>query len=251
MKEAFKAQNIAPHLVRVLCDAAAPGGEPIGTIQLLPRGPDVKTVDGRSFKLSRPEAVIAASPGVDGLLLDWEHGSESPFGSSRAAGWVRNLRLESSGVFGSVTYTPKGAEDVRTKAFRFISPVLLLDPDTREVQSIVSCALTNSPAIPAMTPAQVEAYSARLSARGTLQAVDPKVRERLRKAGLTDSQIGAAAQFVAANRASRAQQAPWQDELTADARARLKKSGLSDEQITRASQYAADRRAQQRAERGR
>jgi phage I-like protein len=152
-------------LVRVLCEVSpnAEGKLP-ESIQLLPAGPLVNTRDGRKFVVTSLENVIAASS-LD-LLVDWEHASEVG-GSTEAAGWITGLELSDgtmkpAGLWGSVTFTPEGARDVATKAYRFLSPVLLLDPETRDVQQVVSAALTNRPAL---HMAALDSFRERLSAR--------------------------------------------------------------------------------------
>lgn len=141
-------------LVRVLCEA-----EPVVNaageqwVQVMPLGPFVEARDGRTFQVS--DALSAAAVSEVPMLIDWEHESESWGGSTRAAGWVEGLKVQHDdagefprkGVWGRAQWTPEGKADVESKAYRFLSPVLLLDSETRDVQQIVSVALTNRPAL--------------------------------------------------------------------------------------------------------
>jgi phage I-like protein len=117
-------------------------------LQIVPPGDSVEARDGRTFSITKPDAAIAASEVP--ALIDWEHRSEfGMFGSSEAAGWIKAFRYDPfAGMVAEVEkWTPKGAEAVKTGAYRFLSPVLLLNKETREVERVISVALTNTPAL--------------------------------------------------------------------------------------------------------
>ena len=159
--------NDGRHLVRLVCEAESVEIEGSQWCQILPAGPFVPAIDGRAFVVSEPEKVLARSKVP--MLVDWEHQSESFLGSTRAAGWIEELFFETGsarfprpGLWGRTNWTPDGKKDVDTKAFRYLSPVVLLDPDTREAQEIASVALTNRPALEMQS---LESYRERLSAK--------------------------------------------------------------------------------------
>jgi phage I-like protein len=97
------------------------------------------------------QVVAAFAPEV---LVDFEHRSENSDDTSAAA-WVemlevRDFRLsdgsgnEKSGLFGLLRFTDTGAEAVRGRRLRFLSPVWPLDSEGRPVL-LKSVALTNTP----------------------------------------------------------------------------------------------------------
>lgn len=145
-------------LVRVCCEVLPPEGASAPEwIQITPRGPLVQARDGRTFQINDNLRLLANTELP--LLLDWEHESERPNGSTRAAGWIEELRWEDpasqpdgsafprAGMWGRVSWTSTGSSDVASRAYRYLSPVLLLDAETRSVEQIVSVALTNTPAL--------------------------------------------------------------------------------------------------------
>jgi len=122
-------------------------------IQIMPFGPLVAARDGRSFIVSSLASVVQQTELP--LLVDWEHRSE--WGDTEAAGWVEELAIETAqdgsgkfprpGLWGRVSWTDKGKVDVASKAYRFLSPSLLLSHDTQDAQQVLAVALTNRPAL--------------------------------------------------------------------------------------------------------
>jgi phage I-like protein len=155
-------------LIRVACELDLVESEGAHWCQILPFGPFVAARDGRSFIVSSIEKVLLSTKTP--LLFDWEHQSESFFGSTRASGWGEELFVEDGikkrfprpGIWARAEWTEEGAKDVKSKAFRYLSPVVLLDPESREAQEIASVALTNRPALEMQG---LESYRERLSAR--------------------------------------------------------------------------------------
>lgn len=159
--QAFHAQEIGRtdegnRVVRLAFELAlegAGGGDSKGSapkrLHVVPAGPKVFARDGRSFRVNDPAKVIAASETP--MLIDWEHMSE--YGHTKAAGWVSSLEFvdaedATAGIWGTVeSWTPQGEADVSSKAYRYLSPVLVIDAMTEEVVSVVSVALTNKPAL--------------------------------------------------------------------------------------------------------
>jgi phage I-like protein len=123
-------------------------------ICLLPLG-QVDLVDGRPpFEVDR-EAVAAMveafnSRGVD-LVVDYEHQSLNG-GRAPAAGWIKELTAKEDGLWARVEWTAQAQEYLRQKEYRYFSPVLRLDPDTRRPLVLMHVALTNVPAMKGVAP---------------------------------------------------------------------------------------------------
>lgn len=80
------------------------------------------------------------------ILYDYEH--NSLYGDSRAAGWIDKLvHVPGQGVYAHVEWTPKAAEDIAKKVYRYSSPYFYFDPKTGAVKQLISVALTNNPAL--------------------------------------------------------------------------------------------------------
>lgn len=117
---------------------------PAGTFQL---------VDGRGpFHNFDPEAVISASNarrGATELPGDYDHHIDvaKQLGiKGIACGWVKELKAEQGAVRARVEWTAAGAEHIRTKEFRYISP-RFGHAANGNVLCILRFALTNDPAI--------------------------------------------------------------------------------------------------------
>lgn len=134
-------------------------------IHMLPLGPVVVARDGRTFQITDLLKVVAATDVP--LLVDWEHNSE--FGQTRAAGWVEELEVETEakafprpGLWGRSVWTDEGQKDLKAKAFRFISPTIRIDNETRDVTQVLAVALTNRPAL---TLHGLESFREQMTAR--------------------------------------------------------------------------------------
>lgn len=120
-------------------------------VQLVPSGPRIEGIDGRTWKFSETEAeaVVDAfrSRGRE-LVIDWEHASEirAPAGQEApAAGWIRELEIRDGALWGRVAWTERAAEQIRRREYRFLSPVFLFTPTDRRVVRLTSAGLTNQP----------------------------------------------------------------------------------------------------------
>ena len=69
-----------------------------------------------------------------------------------AAGWVKDIVLKSDGIYCAVDWTERAAEYLKNREYRYLSPVVLTQGKERRVVALHSAALTNTPAIDAMTP---------------------------------------------------------------------------------------------------
>ena len=128
-------------------------GEAPEWIQLMPIGPAVDGRDGRSWTMSDPEAVVRDT--TLPMVLDWEHSTEikAPKGDEApAAAWLVELDVvreesagRSPGIWGRVDWTPRGASSVRSREYRFVSPVFQHTKGANEVLRLLNAALTNRP----------------------------------------------------------------------------------------------------------
>jgi phage I-like protein len=109
------------------CDRAlAPGGAAPEWVHLFPSGPMVGRCR-RRFDLAEPDAVITdfRKRGVD-LPIDYEHQSDTPEakrnGPVPAAGWIRDLRADDTGLWGRVEWTDTAREMIARHEYRYLSP---------------------------------------------------------------------------------------------------------------------------------
>lgn len=91
-----------------------------------------------------------AQRGVD-LVVDYEHqtlaGVQAP-----AAGWVKDLSIKDGYIVAKVEWTPKAAQYLENKEYRYISPVISARKSDGKAMGLHSLALTNTPAIEDMKP---------------------------------------------------------------------------------------------------
>lgn len=142
----------ATHFLPIaLCEANGAISAP-AYIQILPTGA-ITPNDGRGpWNMDNPQAVIDATKSRLGgleLMVDYNHQSEHSARNGQpapAAGWISELEARPEGIFGKVKWTERGENAVKSREFRYISPVFNHDAKGR-IKSIVSCALTNTPAL--------------------------------------------------------------------------------------------------------
>jgi phage I-like protein len=119
---------------------------PLGQVELLDR-PEPLQVDPESLA-----TLVRAfrSRGVD-LVIDYEHqslqGRQAP-----AAGWIKDLEDRGDGLWARVEWTSQAQEYLRNREYRYFSPVLQLDPETRQPLALMQVGLTNVPAIKRLPP---------------------------------------------------------------------------------------------------
>ena len=94
------------------------------------------------------EAMVAnwKATGERDILVDVDHASATG-GSTEAAAWAKNLRVEDDGLCADFELTPKGRELVEGKCYRFVSPGWTLADDGTPI-ALCSVALTNRPNLP-------------------------------------------------------------------------------------------------------
>lgn len=119
-------------------------------VELLPLG-KFEGRDGRGpFRVNDPEAVIAATQALRmeaGIPIDYDHAIDfgAPTGApAPAAGWIRELAVRGGSIWGRVQWTEHGAQAIRMREYRYLSPVFQFSPDGSVVR-ILRAGLTNNP----------------------------------------------------------------------------------------------------------
>lgn len=131
-------------------------GQVAKEVKLLPYGNPFFGRDGRGPWILRDqthaESVIALTRVTLGnidMMVDYDHASElaAPEGKGRAiaAGWIKNLRAEADGIWGTIEWTPQARAELASRQYRYINPYFRVNKTTREVTRLVNAGLTNSP----------------------------------------------------------------------------------------------------------
>lgn len=87
------------------------------------------------------------------IIIDRDHLSQLPNGTTAAAGWITNLEARNDGLYGKPAWSDDGEKEVRNGVFRYFSPVWLkknmesVEPGTNLMRplQIEEAALTNNP----------------------------------------------------------------------------------------------------------
>ena len=123
-------------------------------IQILPPGGKVRSTHGDFLfdEKAAKELMAAFDRRKNDLVVDYEHqtltGAEAP-----AAGWIKALAWDPvQGLWADVEWTPRGAEYVKNKEYRYLSPVIRIRKSDNRAVELHSAALTNDPAIDGMVP---------------------------------------------------------------------------------------------------
>lgn len=151
------AQHLARTNLVATCAMDLPPGAPSGSgwIHVLPAG-TFSGCDGRTYRLSTPDEVIAASRQAAGrcqIPVDYEHqidlapknGQPAP-----AAGWIAGMQARPDGVWGFVNWTARAAEHLARREYRYLSPVFAHTPDGR-ITRVLRAALVNNPNLDQLT----------------------------------------------------------------------------------------------------
>jgi len=126
------------------------------------------------------QAMVEAyrSRGVD-LVIDYEHqslqGERAP-----AAGWIKELEARPDGLWARVDWTQQARDYLEKKEYRYFSPVLKLDPETRKPTALMHVGLTNVPAINHLPPL-VARWGGEAAAREELKMGEPRGRAAARE----------------------------------------------------------------------
>lgn len=134
--------------------------EPPSRLLLIPWGRVKATRGDFTLDDSAAAEIIArfTDQGVD-LMIDLEHASvpdmnPKPEAGAPAMGWVKSLvAVPGEGLYcEGVEWTPRGAELVRNKEYRYLSPALFQEKETLRPFRIHSIALVNRPSIAGFPP---------------------------------------------------------------------------------------------------
>jgi phage I-like protein len=130
--------------------AAQAPSEPPTWVELIPTG-SFRGRDGRGpFHVDDPKAVIDATQALRmdaGIPIDYDHATDfaAPNGQpAPAAGWIKELKLHANSIWGRVEWTSHGADAIRTREYRYISPVFQFARDGAVVR-LLRAGLTNNP----------------------------------------------------------------------------------------------------------
>lgn len=87
------------------------------------------------------------------LSMDWEHQAlaEPPVEAPASAWWTPEIR-DGELWASDVKWTPRAAQQLRNKEYRYFSPAFTFDQETRRPDRIINAALTNIPAMDAIAP---------------------------------------------------------------------------------------------------
>lgn len=105
------------------------------------------TVDDESFELIQRQF---KNRRLD-LVIDYEHQTLEDV-QAPAAGWIKELYKGTDAIIAKVEWTQKGAEYLKNKEYKYLSPVVLVRKKDQKAAVLHSAALTNTPAIDGMFP---------------------------------------------------------------------------------------------------
>lgn len=117
-------------LILSTCDRAlSPAGGVPEWVHILPAG-HIMSRDGREFDLPDPAVLVLdfQDRGVD-LVIDYEHQNDIPAaklkGPIPAAGWIKELAADETGLWGRVEWTTTARDMIARKEYRYLSPSFL------------------------------------------------------------------------------------------------------------------------------
>lgn len=105
------------------------------------------------------------------LVIDFDHQSVCEGVQAPAAGWITGFAVTGEGLEADVNWTPRGADALATREYRYHSPVIVFGENGRPC-SLHSVALTNHPALHQYAP---------LVAHDTPNPENQNMKEKLKK----------------------------------------------------------------------
>lgn len=133
-----------------VCDCAlAADGRAPDWVHLFPAG-RMTGRDGRVFVLLDAEAVIRdfRARGID-LPVDFEHQNDRPeaklHGPVPAAGWIKELRADDTGLWGRIEWTATAREMIGQREYRYLSPSFTFHPENRAILRLKGAGLVHNP----------------------------------------------------------------------------------------------------------
>lgn len=143
--------------IALAASMSLPEGDAPEWVHLLPvTAGAIETFDGRGpYQITDAAAVIAASMSWErGIPIDENHATDlaAPKGQEAPArGWIKEMQAREDGIWGRVEWTKAGAELVADKAYRGLSPVMILHADKKTVRLIPRASLVNTPNLRGLT----------------------------------------------------------------------------------------------------
>lgn len=131
---------------------ALPQGEAPEWIELIPAADTdgiVRGLDGRWWRMPRPEAIVEAYDIP--FPVDINHATETQAKrgeASPAQAWIEQIEVRDGAIWGRAGWTERGINAIKARDYRFISPVFRFDFETLEILKLTSAALVNDPNFP-------------------------------------------------------------------------------------------------------
>lgn len=140
-------------LEELLLTAGADGQAAVpDRIRLVPMG-HVKTSKG-DYDVT-PEGLAAVIAGFEAkkrdIVFDYEHQTLHDV-QAPAAGWITGLEAAPDGLWAKVNWTDRAREYIANREYRYFSPVVFPNKQTRVMVALHSVALTNDPATTGASP---------------------------------------------------------------------------------------------------
>jgi phage I-like protein len=153
--------------------AEAPAEDGRQWVHLLPAG-RFTGLDGRGpYDATDIAGIIEASRRASGqrkMVIDYNHATDivaPKGGEAPAAGWIEGLQARTDGVWGRVEWTPRAAQQIADREYRYISPVIRHQAGG-QVDMLRRASLVNAPnldQLTALNSAEEEAMDDNLQAR--------------------------------------------------------------------------------------
>lgn len=119
-------------------------------IQVFPKGPELKTSDGRKFRLSDPDGFAKKlNASQKPIVIDYDHLSHfepDGGGSQKAAGWMTRFEARDGSLWALAEWTPSASQKIIDREYRYFSPEFFPDPRTGEIVDLIAAGLVNRPA---------------------------------------------------------------------------------------------------------
>lgn len=159
-------------------------------IQIFPKGPNLKTIDGRKFKLTKPHLLAEKlNKASREIVIDYDHKSHYDVddgGSQIAAGWMSNFEVIDNSLWASVKWTKSAAAKIEDLEYRYFSPEFSASSKTGEVVDISAAGLVNRPAFELV--ALAKAQTLKKSPTPEIQKIEeaPMLKQIAKSLGLSE-----------------------------------------------------------------
>lgn len=124
----------------------------------------IRGADGRTWRMTDPQAVVAAFSHARPIDVNHAEETRAKQGEDAPAyGWIEELRVAEGGAIeGRLAFNPRGTTAVTNREYRYLSPVFAFERSSKEIRSLDSAALVNTPN-----------FALALNRRGAPDANDP------------------------------------------------------------------------------